>query len=101
MFSVIAPAIIKINPKTFSDVSLYKIRVEIYDWKPYSSFLYFDVNVKNLAPVFTNLTVLSSLKIRFNTTFEFPVPPYADPESNPIYITLASSPNYINSFSSV
>jgi hypothetical protein len=59
------------------------------------------VNVLNLAPVFTNLTVLPPLKIRFNTTFEFPLPPNADPEGNPIYIWLYSTPNYINSFSYV
>ena len=82
----------------FSEVALYKLRVEIYDWKPYSSFLYFNVNVLNKAPVFTNLTELPPLKIRFNTTFEYLLPPREDPEGNPIYIYLDSNPDIINNF---
>jgi hypothetical protein len=52
MFSVIAPAIIDIHPTTFAEVGLYKLRVEIYDYLTYSSFLYFDVKVINKAPLF-------------------------------------------------
>jgi hypothetical protein len=32
MLSVIAPATIKINPTTFADVGLFKIRIQIYDY---------------------------------------------------------------------
>ncbi len=52
MFSVISPGIINIKPTTFADVGSYKIRVEIYDYPTYSSFIYFDVKVTNTAPVF-------------------------------------------------
>jgi hypothetical protein len=52
MFSVIAPATININPTTFAEVGFYNLRVEIYDYQPYSSFIYFDVNVINSPPVF-------------------------------------------------
>ena len=54
MFNISAPATINISPKNFSDVRYYRLRVEIYDYRPYSSFLYFDVNVMDKAPVFTN-----------------------------------------------
>ncbi len=36
MFSTIAPATIKISPKTFAEVGQYKMRVEIFDYQPYS-----------------------------------------------------------------
>ncbi len=52
MFSVIAPATININPTTFAEVGHYNLRVEIFDYQPYSSFLYFDVTVINSPPVF-------------------------------------------------
>jgi hypothetical protein len=47
MFTLISPATIKINPTTFAEVGSYKLRVEIYDYQPYSSFVYFDVKVIN------------------------------------------------------
>jgi hypothetical protein len=101
MFSVVAPSSILINPTLFTEIALYKLRVEIYDWRPYSSFLYFDVNVLNKAPVFTNLTALSKLKVRFNKTFEYLLPDNYDPENNTIEVKLASIPNTINSFAYV
>jgi hypothetical protein len=37
-----------------------------------------------------------NFKIRFNNSFEFILPPFADPENNPIFIQLDSNPNIIN-----
>ena len=52
LFKIIAPATINIKPTTFAEIGLYKLRVEIFDYQPYSSFTYFDVKVTNDAPVF-------------------------------------------------
>jgi len=54
MFSISAPATINISPRNFSDVRYFRLRVEIYDYRPYSSFLYFDVVVMDKAPVLKN-----------------------------------------------
>jgi hypothetical protein len=32
LFTVIAPEIISINPTSFAEIGLYKLRVEIYDF---------------------------------------------------------------------
>jgi hypothetical protein len=82
MFSVIAPAIIDIHPTTFAEVGLYKLRVEIYDYLTYSSFLYFDVKVINKAPLFSNKETMQNKRLHFNKTFEYLLPPYTDPEGS-------------------
>jgi hypothetical protein len=82
MLIFIAPATIKINPTTFAEVGSYKLRVEIYDYKPYSSFAYFDVNVINAAPLFLNKEMMLNKRMHFNTTYEYLLPPYADPEGS-------------------
>lgn len=76
----------------------YKLRVEIYDYQPYSSFVYFEVKVTNAAPVFLNKETLKNQKMHFNNTFEYLLPPYADPEGSQVYLTLTSQPNTINKF---
>jgi len=82
MFTLIAPGIININPTKFSEVGLYKMRVEIYDYQPYSSFLYFDVNVINAAPLFSNKESMQNLRLHFNNTYEYLLPSYTDPEGS-------------------
>jgi len=82
MFSTIAPATIKINPTTFSDVGQYKMRVEIFDYQPYSSFAYFDVKVINAAPVFLYKETMMNKRLHFNNTYEYILPTYEDPEGN-------------------
>jgi predicted nucleotidyltransferase len=82
MFTTIAPATINIHPTTFAEVGLYKLRVEIYDYQPYSSFLYFDVKVINAAPLFLNKEIMKNKRMHFNNTYEYILPPYADPEGS-------------------
>jgi hypothetical protein len=82
MFTLIAPGIININPTKFSEVGLYKMRVEIYDYQPYSSFLYFDVNVINAAPLFSNKESMENLRLHFNNTYEYLLPSYTDPKGS-------------------
>lgn len=82
MFSTIAPATIKISPKTFAEVGQYKMRVEIFDYQPYSSFAYFDVKVINAAPLFLYKEIMHNKRLHFNNTYEYILPPYTDPEGN-------------------
>jgi hypothetical protein len=82
MFTVIGTSKININPTLFSEIGLYKLRVEIYDYQPYSSFLFFDVKVFNYAPVLLNNEKMQNKKMHFNTTYEYLLPPYADPEGS-------------------
>ena len=98
MFTVISPATIKINPTTFAEVGSYKLRVEIYDYQPYSSFVYFDVKVINQAPLFLNNESMQNKRLHFNKTFEYLLPPYKDPEGSQVHFYLSSQPNDINKF---
>ena len=98
IFTVIFPAKLKIYPRRFSEAGLYKLRVEIYDYRPYSSFAHFDVKVTNSAPFFLNNETMKNLKLHFNNTFEFLLPPYQDPDGNNVKFILSSQPNKINNF---
>ena len=82
MLSVIAPTTININPTTFADVGLFKIRIEIYDYQPYSSFTYFDFKVINSAPLFSNNETMQNIRLHFNNTYEYILPSYTDLEGH-------------------
>ncbi len=45
----------------------------------------------NNPPVFTN-TLPISVTIPFNQTYDYPLPPYADPEGNNIIVSIEAIP---------
>ena len=50
------------------------------------------------APYFLNNQKMKNLKLHFNKTFEFLLPPYTDPDGNNVKLILSSQPNLINKF---
>jgi hypothetical protein len=52
-----------------------------------------------MAPEILPTGAFYDLKIRFNNSFEFFLPPFDDPEGNPVFILLDSNPNLINQYS--
>ena len=53
--------------------------------RPYSTFRSLEIFVKNAPPDFIEPdTVLPDVTVKFNNTFLYILPPYADPEGSPV-----------------
>ena len=60
----------------------------LYDYGGYYAKTPFKLTVTNDPPVFLNNKIMIDQKIRFNNSFDYNLPPYADPEGSPVYLKL-------------
>ena len=70
--------------------------------RPYSTFRSLEIVVTNAAPDFIEPdTVLPDVTVKFNNTFLYILPPYADPEGSLVYIELDSDPPLVKLFTQI
>lgn len=87
--------VIHIAPTLFTEVGEHSLNIVLTDTEPISKTYPITITVTNSAPVFTGIIKLTDYTIKLNDYFDYILPPYADDENNPVFITLTPSLSHV------